>query len=415
MEGNIRKIKISADNMSTALRIVKERYGADAYILHEEQKDSRVHLVVATHAEENEEHSSDKHSDVYLASPNTNSIERSKEISLGFKPEVNNDIDKLTVEEIPNEKRIAELSREVASIKAYLEQNIPKIVFQKYENDSAVKSLILKKMLSNGYSLDFASAIVNKLPDTVTARNYLNVLREVLTKMISTSNLIDSVQGKKVLFVGPGGAGKTTAIIKLLKNLVERQSPEQINVVGMPSNCIAEHESLKRYSEIMNCNFIELAKATQEDMTFICRPNTTTLIDTTQYVHNKIETIQDVKRILKILKNKVYVVLVISASTNTELIEKIIISMKSNIQIDGIILTKMDEVTQTGGVVEQAISNNLTIVGMVNSGDKTQSMYLNKDEEIILKTLENAVNNKFTEVSLVNNTNIKNIGVKDAI
>jgi len=408
MENNIRKIKISADNMATALRIVKERYGSDAYILHEEQKDSRVHLIVATAL--NTTDSDGEVIDRLVAdTPQiTESLNHNDDI-------LNKEISTMKIEEIPSSKKIDDLARELDSIKAYLEHYLPKLILDKYQNDSAVKSLILKQMVNNGYSMAFANEIINKLPSSVNAYNYLGMLKELLKQNINTTSLIDIIQGKKVLFVGPGGVGKTSAIIKLIKMLVARQLPDNINVVGMPSNCIAEHESLKRYAGIMNCNFIELAKATQEDMTFIGKPNTTTLFDTSQYIQNKPETIQDIKRIIKILRNQVIVVLVLSANSRTSIMDDLITSLKEQIHIDGVVLTKIDETDQMGNVIEQTIKNKLTILGFVNNEDKTKPMYLLNEDEIVIKTLEHHIKNKFTEISFFNKNELKNIGVDNAV
>lgn len=81
-------------------------------------------------------------------------------------------------------------------------------------------------------------------------------LREYIAGLIPTSGgiTLTGTQARRVLFVGPPGAGKTTSVAKLAAHFALRQK-KRVAVVSLDMHRLGAHEQLRRYAEIIGVAF----------------------------------------------------------------------------------------------------------------------------------------------------------------
>ncbi len=153
----------------------------------------------------------------------------------------------------------------------------------------------------------------------------------------------------QVIFIGPTGVGKTTTIAKIVAHHV-LQEKQNVGLITADTYRIAAVEQLKTYAEILGTpvevvySKEELASAldhfSQKDGVFI---------DTAGRSHKNKEQLEELSLLLNQLsQKKVYLVLSLTTKYNDL---KRIIQMYSAITDFHIILTKMDETTCLGNIL----------------------------------------------------------------
>lgn len=173
--------------------------------------------------------------------------------------------------------------------------------------------------------------------------------KEVLKSILSKDILISEQELKgRVVLVGPTGVGKTTTIAKLAGRLalVEKK---KIGLITVDTYRIGAIEQLKTYAEIMNIPFkvvitikeMDQAIKSMEDCDVI-------LIDTTGRSSKNTMQISELRTFVE-KANPDYVNMVISATTKNRDIKNILKGY-SQLNYNGLIITKLDETTVYGSL-----------------------------------------------------------------
>lgn len=154
---------------------------------------------------------------------------------------------------------------------------------------------------------------------------------------------------KIVVLIGPTGVGKTTTIAKLAANF-SLIGGTQIGLITVDTYRIAAVEQLKTYAEIINLP-VHVAYSPQELKDGIARleDKDLILIDTAGRSQNNQLQIAELKSYLDGIEAEIH--LVLSATTKPRDVEEIIESF-SKLAIDRLIITKLDETTAYGMILQ---------------------------------------------------------------
>lgn len=194
---------------------------------------------------------------------------------------------------------------------------------------------------------------INKIRHELRNKNYDEITVDDVKQVVS--NIIeikDKFQGKNIILVGPTGVGKTTTLAKLAGNLslVEKK---KVGLITIDTYRIGAVEQLKTYSEIMNLPFkvvfsikdMESAIEEMKECDYI-------LIDTTGRSSKNAMQISELRAyISKIESSDIY--LVMSGCTKNKDIDTIVQGY-SNLNYDSIVITKLDETSTYGGILNIA-------------------------------------------------------------
>ncbi len=238
--------------------------------------------------------------------------------------------------------------------------------------DSSSAIQLLYQLLS---SQDLSHALAVRIVKTVLQQvpkqdwNETELLKKKLRTEISSLIQVDTpweftgVQ-KVVAFIGPTGVGKTTTIAKLAANyhLIARK---KVGLITLDTYRIAAVEHLKKYADIMNVPLTAvysssgLASALNAyaDMDLI-------LIDTYGCSHHNRERMSELNMAFNDLSVEKY--LVISATTKSNDLMAIIDAFKE-LEIDNLIITKLDE-TQSFGILVEAPDYARVPIAFITNG-----------------------------------------------
>jgi flagellar biosynthesis protein FlhF len=177
-------------------------------------------------------------------------------------------------------------------------------------------------------------------------------LAEQLEKLLPTSGPIvrtKAVGPHVVALIGPTGVGKTTTLAKLAANLKLREK-HKVGLITLDTYRIAAVDQLKKYADIIgsplrvvgNIDDLKEAVAQMGDCDFI-------LIDTAGRSPNDALKLNELKGLLESIKpDEVHLVI---SSTASQACVELAVTKFSEVRVDKIIFTKIDEAAHVGTVL----------------------------------------------------------------
>jgi flagellar biosynthesis protein FlhF len=177
-------------------------------------------------------------------------------------------------------------------------------------------------------------------------------LSEQLEKLLPTSGPIvrtKAIGPHVVALIGPTGVGKTTTLAKLAANLKLREK-HKVGLITLDTYRIAAVDQLKKYADIIgsplrvvgNIEDLKEAVAQMSDCDFI-------LIDTAGRSPNDALKLNELKGLLESIKpDEVHLVI---SSTASQACVELAVTKFSEVRVDKIIFTKIDEAAHVGTVL----------------------------------------------------------------
>lgn len=214
------------------------------------------------------------------------------------------------------------------------------------------------QLISNQVADELAAEILKTLqkqvrPEHLSQPEYVKEkLADQLEKLIPTSGPIlrtKTVGPHVVALIGPTGVGKTTTLAKLAANLKLREK-HRVGLITLDTFRIAAVDQLKRYADIIGSPLRvvqtgeELREAVRamSDCDFL-------LIDTAGRSPNDTMKLNELRGLLSTIEpDEVHLVL---SSTASEDCINLAVSRFSEVRVDKIIFTKLDETAHVGVVL----------------------------------------------------------------
>ena len=197
-------------------------------------------------------------------------------------------------------------------------------------------------------------------------------LREQMQEILDSvdSDLKLETKPSVILFVGVNGVGKTTSIGKIANNL--RKEGKKVIVAAADTFRAAAVEQLEVWANRANVQLVKRAEGTdpasvvfdaikatkQEDADVL-------IIDTAGRLHNKKYLMDELIKINKVIDKELpdvskEVLMVLDATTGQNAILQVK-AFKEAVNINGLVLTKLDGTSKGGAVIGIVSENNLPI------------------------------------------------------
>lgn len=212
-------------------------------------------------------------------------------------------------------------------------------------------------------------------------------LRELIKSKIVVSGPIDKGKRKKVLmFVGPTGVGKTTTMAKLGAIMSLRQNLK-VCFITIDNYRIAATEQLKKYAEIMRIpihvvtdpqDFKEIVENDKSDII---------MVDTSGRSHRNDLKIAEIKNYADVSNHEIHKILCASANTKrSDLMD--VFKAYDALNIDSVIITKVDETSHIGNIISVADKYNKPISYFTNGQEVPNDIILADPDTMVNMILE---------------------------
>ncbi len=207
-------------------------------------------------------------------------------------------------------------------------------------------------------------------------------LRDLLKSKIVTAGPIKVGSRKKIImFVGPTGVGKTTTLAKI-GALLSLREEKKVAFITIDTYRIAATEQLKKYAEIMNIP-IHVVNDQKEFKSVIDKEKSDViLVDTSGRSHRNQLKISEIKSYADQVDYDFEKVLCVSAATKKADAESIFKSFEV-LNCDSIIITKVDESSFVGNIVDIADKYNKPISYIANGQEVPNDIFAADSDKIV--------------------------------
>jgi len=358
-----------ATDMRQAIQMVRDAQGPDAVILSNRRVDGGVEIVAAVDYDESmvsqmaeqaplEKTPAQPVAEPRMAEPPSPPEPEPPQAASKPKPNI----------EWSQDPALVAMREEIQMLRGILESQLNGLSWNTMKQQHPQRSKLLERLLQMGLN----SSLCRKLADRVNYEKDMNQnWRQVMSLLaaqlpVTHDDILN--HGGIVALVGPTGAGKTTSVAKLAARYTLRHGPNRVALVTTDSYRIGAHQQLRSYGQILGAP-VHVAKdsADLKEILLSLRDKSLVLIDTAGMSQRDIRLSEQFNMLLQTgLPIRTYAVL--SASSQRRTLEEVIRSF-SKVELDGAILTKLDETAVLGEAISVVVENQLP-VAYVSDGQR---------------------------------------------
>ncbi|WP_422121932.1 flagellar biosynthesis protein FlhF [Planococcus sp. X10-3] len=264
-----------------------------------------------------------------------------------------------------DERETGDLINELKGIKQFMMQSM--------QEDHLPVTLqpLNQRLNSQEVTKEIQSEILSKMmlklgqqPDISTAQIHRMAKTEII-RLIGLHQQKPEVKDPEIIcFIGPTGVGKTTTIAKIAADLMLREG-KRVGLITSDTYRIAAVEQLKTYAGILNIPIQVVDSA--EDLTLAMtelKACDIILMDTAGRNYQQKQYIDDLEALLSD-KNKIQINLVLSLTSKYEDMRKIIDNFQT-IKMDQLLLTKQDETSSSGAILNLVYHYSIPVTYIAN-------------------------------------------------
>ncbi|MCA8109169.1 flagellar biosynthesis protein FlhF [Burkholderia semiarida] len=273
---------------------------------------------------------------------------------------------------------------ELGELRGMMEEQFDSLMWHDRQRRSAVHGALTKHLFAAGFSAQLVRMLVDNLPAGDGAQTFEQAAEWAQSVLASNLPVLDSEdalmeRGGVFALMGPTGVGKTTTTAKLAARCVMRFGASKVALLTTDSYRIGGHEQLRIFGKILGVpvhavkDAGDLALALSE-----LRNKHIVLIDTIG-MSQRDRAVSDQIAMLHGANAPVQRLLLLNATSHGDTLNEVVQAYRSageHPDLAGCILTKLDEATHLGGVLDTVIRYKLP-VHYVSTGQKVpENLYV---------------------------------------
>ncbi|WP_367190119.1 flagellar biosynthesis protein FlhF [Burkholderia sp. Ed8] len=288
--------------------------------------------------------------------------------------------------------------QELGELRGMMEEQFDSLKWHDRQRRSAVHGALTKHLFAAGFSAQLVRMLVDNLPSgdgTQTFEQAAEWAQSVLASNLPVLDSEDALMERGGVFalMGPTGVGKTTTTAKLAARCVMRFGASKVALLTTDSYRIGGHEQLRIFGKILGVpvhavkDAGDLALALSE-----LRNKHIVLIDTIG-MSQRDRAVSDQIAMLHGANAPVQRLLLLNATSHGDTLNEVVQAYRSagehphaaSSDLAGCILTKLDEATHLGGVLDTVIRYKLP-VHYVSTGQKVPENLYVASTKFLLKS-----------------------------
>lgn len=211
------------------------------------------------------------------------------------------------------------------------------------------------------------------------------ILERVRARLRIVSGIITRPKRQLIACVGPSGAGKTTTLAKLAAR-ARLEHSRSVGIISLDTYRVGAVEQWQRYAQLLGIPFSVARGVEDFEMAVSSSTCDLILVDTSgRGMADPSASWPLVQCLPLVTRHELQVLVVLPAWLRARDAEQVVRTYADS-RPTGAVLTKTDETTQQGGVVQAALTNDLPLAYICN-GPRVPEDIRDASAEIILKQL----------------------------
>ena len=281
------------------------------------------------------------------------------------------------VEEIVNQTVMSELS----AMRGMMEEQFAGLTWGERQRRSPVQGEVTKALFSAGFSAQLVRMVVDHMPEVENFDAGMEWVHQVLGSNLPVLENEDSLMERGGVFalMGPTGVGKTTTTAKLAARCVMRFGASKVALLTTDSYRIGGHEQLRIFGKILGVSVHAVKDGADLQLALAELRNKHIVLIDTIGMSQRDRTVSDQIAMLCGAGLPVQRLLLLNATSHGDTLNEVVqaySSAEGQPELAGCILTKLDEATNLGGVLDTVIRYKLP-VHYVSTGQKVpENLYV---------------------------------------
>lgn len=255
---------------------------------------------------------------------------------------------------------LLDIQNEISDLKDLMEQQLSGLAWGDAARRHPLRIKLFKHLMELNLSPLVCKEIIDQIPDDINITEAWKKSIAILIKKIPTIETNVLEKNQIITLVGPTGVGKTTTIAKLAARYALQHGCKNIALITTDCFRIGAHEQLRTYARILDIPIYPVSSGKElTNAINLVKDKDLVLVDSAGMSHRdqRLENQLNMLGNISLKKKKSF--LVLSAATQYESLKETIKTFNNN--IDGCILTKIDEAASLGAVISNVVECRLPI------------------------------------------------------
>src|SRR5471032_3198225 len=281
------------------------------------------------------------------------------------------------VEQVMNDTVMHELS----SMRGMMEEHFAGLLWGDRQSRSPNHAELTKRLFAAGFSAQLVRLVIDNMPEIEHAEASMQWVQQVLENNLPVMDSEESMMNRGGVFalMGPTGVGKTTTTAKLAARCVMRFGASKVALLTTDSYRIGAHEQLRIFGKILGVSVHAVKDADDLQLALSELRNKHIVLIDTIGMSQRDRTVSDHIAMLCGAGHPVQRLLLLNATSHSDTLNEVVQAYQSTPDqppLAGCILTKLDEATNLGGVLDTVIRYKLP-VHYVSTGQKVpENLYV---------------------------------------
>ena len=289
--------------------------------------------------------------------------------------------------------------QEMQSMKDLIEERFNTLTWLGQTRQNPIQSSLMHKLIRAGYSPALSRALIEKLPEGLSASDSVRWLMQVLERNLRTDAAQPAIyeQGGVFALVGATGVGKTTTTAKLAALCAAKHGPASVGLITLDTYRIGGHDQLRTYARMLGMVAHQAHdKAALQDLLGLLQSKKMVLIDTTGVAPRdpRKDEIMDVLAI-----EGVQQLLAVNAAAQGDAQDDVMQAFKAR-GSQHAILTKVDEAVKIGPSVDTLIRHQIQLRGVTNGQRVPEDFERANAQLLVSASMRSATKSAFDPQSL---------------
>ncbi|WP_228880109.1 flagellar biosynthesis protein FlhF [Paraburkholderia saeva] len=284
---------------------------------------------------------------------------------------------KARMEQIVNET----VMHELASIRGMMEEQFTGLLWADRQRRNPTQAALTKHLFAAGFSAQLVKMMVENLPEVDSMDAGMEWVHSVLGANLPVIENEDALMERGGVFAltGPTGVGKTTTTAKLAARCVMRFGASKVALLTTDSYRIGGHEQLRIFGKILGVSVHAVKDGADLQLALNELRNKHIVLIDTIGMSQRDRSVSDQIAMLCGTGQPVQRLLLLNATSHGDTLNEVVQAYQKspdNQALAGCILTKLDEATNLGSVLDTVIRYKLP-VHYVSTGQKVpENLYV---------------------------------------